>query len=253
MNLPAKNLIIEGKVKKVYQSEKTNEVLINHQDKVTAGNGLYKDCMLGKGNINAKISSIMFKHLEEAGLSTHFIELDESNPWNIMRCKKVDIIPLEVVVRNVAAGSIVRETNIEKGYKFSRPIVEFYLKDDSKNDPLLTQERLSLMGFEERYATSFLKVQALNVNKVIEKVFSNIGLNLIDFKLEFGFDSEGRILIADEITPDGCRLWIKDTEESMDKDLYREEGYNSTIMSLRVITNKYEKIMVDLENDNSWY
>ena len=251
MNLPARNLIIEGKVKKVYQSEKTNEVLINYQDKVTAGNGLYKDCMLGKGNINAKISSIMFKHLEEAGLGTHFIELDESN--TIFLDGTESFIPLEVVVRNVAAGSIVRETNIEKGYKFSRPMVEFYLKDDSKNDPLLTQERLSLMGFEERYATSFLKVQALNVNKVIEKVFSNIGLNLIDFKLEFGFDSEGRILIADEITPDGCRLWVKDTEESMDKDLYREEGYNSTIMSLRVITNKYEKIMMDLENDNSWY
>lgn len=229
--------IVEGKVKTVYQGVDPNEVLIHYHDKVTAGNGEKKTEYFDKGKINAQISSILFKKLNEKMINTHFISLDGPG---LMRCKKVDIIPIEVVVRNVATGSIVRETTIEEGVSFKTPLVEFYLKDDSKGDPLLTTDRIAAMGFVSptkkvgykmvtkhcSNPVTLMDSYAREVNSVLKQIFSEIDIDLIDFKIEFGYDSNGKMLVADEISPDGCRLWKKETAESMDKDLFRKDTGN---------------------------
>ena len=207
--------IIQGKVKTVFTTSEPDKVLIQYEDKVTAGNGRKIDFPEGKGAVCCEISEILFKKMEEHGIKTHYID---RYPVSIMSCKKVDIIPIEVVVRNVAAGSIVRQTTLEEGTEFSNPLVEFYLKDDEKDDPLLTEDRARLMG---NYPLLTLKHIASRVNGILQDIFNKIGLTLVDFKLEFGYDSEQNLLLADELSPDGMRLW-KDGK-SFDKDLFRKE------------------------------
>ena len=152
-----------------------------------------------------------------------------------MRCKKVEIIPIEVVVRNYADGSIVRQTTIPKDTKFSPPLIEFYLKDDSKNDPLLTEDRLGVMGYKNLRQ---MKQYAAETNVVVSDIFKKIGITLIDFKIEFGTTVEGNIVVADEISPDGCRLRMND--KSMDKDLFRK-GEGDIIEAYQTILNKLKE------------
>jgi phosphoribosylaminoimidazole-succinocarboxamide synthase len=153
-----------------------------------------------------------------------------------MSCKKVDIIPLEVIVRNISAGSICRQTTIPEGKLFIKPLVEFHLKDDSKDDPLLTFDRMKYMGYDPE---EFIE-PALKINKVLIKVFHNIGLDLVDFKVEFGVDSKGNLILADEISPDSCRLWKTGTQQSMDKDLFRnDEG--DIIEPYKIILKKLQE------------
>lgn len=234
-NVMINDVIVKGKVKSVIQGMNDDEVLIHYHDTVTAGNGKKKGYPKGKGEINAKISSLIFEQLEKKGIQTHFIR--SSGP-GIMRCKKVDIIPIEVVVRNVADGSIVRETTISKDTVFSPPLVEFYLKDDNKNDPLLTEDRLKVMGYNN---LRFMKRYAVEVNAVVSTLFNKIGIMLVDFKLEFGTTTDGKIVVADEISPDGCRLRNKDTNVSMDKDLFRK-GEGDIIGAYREIMDKLIEI-----------
>ena len=223
--------IIEGKVKTVYQGVDPDQVLIHYHDKVTAGNGEKEDYPEGKGKINNEISCIIFKELEKAGIKTHFIQY--AGPA-LMRCKKVEIIPIEVVVRNIADGSIVRQTTIPKDVRFCPPLIEFYLKEASKNDPLLTEDRMEIMGYRNIYR---LKQYAKETNAVVSNLFSKIGITLVDFKIEFGITAAGDIVVADEISPDGCRLRNSDND-SMDKDLFREckgdiiEAYNQILEKL---------------------
>ena len=216
MNLEANKILVEGKVKSVIQDIKEDQVLIHYHDKVTAGNGEKEDYPEGKGKINNEISCIIFKELEKAGIKTHFIQY--AGPA-LMRCKKVEIIPIEVVVRNIADGSIVRQTTIPKDVRFCPPLIEFYLKDDSKNDPLLTEDRMEVMGYRNIYR---LKQYAKETNVVVSNLFSKIGITLVDFKIEFGITAAGDIVVADEISPDGCRL-RNANGQSMDKDLFRKE------------------------------
>ena len=216
MNLEANKILVEGKVKSVIQAIEEDQVLIHYHDKVTAGNGEKEDYPEGKGKINNEISCIIFKELEKAGIKTHFIQY--AGPA-LMRCKKVDIIPIEVVVRNIADGSIVRQTTIPKDVRFCPPLIEFYLKDDSKNDPLLTEDRMEIMGYRNVYR---LKQYAKETNAVVSNLFSKIGITLVDFKIEFGVTIAGDIVVADEISPDGCRL-RNANGQSMDKDLFRKE------------------------------
>lgn len=226
-------VIVKGKVKSVIQALEDDQVLIHYHDKVTAGNGEKEDHPKGKGKINNDISCIIFKVLEKAGINTHFIQY--AGPA-LMRCKKVDIIPIEVVVRNIADGSIVRETTIPKDTVFNPPLIEFYLKDDSKNDPLLTEDRLILMGYNLRR----IKQYARETNAVVSDLFRKIGITLVDFKIEFGITADGQIVVADEISPDGCRL-RNSNKESMDKDLFRKnegdivKAYTHILESLRNI------------------
>ena len=210
-----KTEIIQGKVKTIFSTDQPDQVLIQYEDKVTAGNGRKIDFPEGKGQVCCEISEFLFQLLEKYGIKTHYMSMPTHRA---MWCKKVDIIPIEVVVRNVAAGSIVRQTTLEEGRVINWPLVEYYLKDDEKDDPLLTEDRIRLMG---DYPLRDLEQQAREVNAILSKTFREIGLTLVDFKLEFGYDSGQNLLLADELSPDGMRLWREG--ESFDKDLFRNE------------------------------
>ena len=212
-----KTEILHGKVKTVFTTSEPDKVLIQYEDRVTAGNGKKELWVENKGRICCEISSILFEKLEKAGIKTHYLN---RIPISIMSCKKVDIIPIEVVVRNVATGSIVRQTTLEEGRIFNWPLVEYYLKDDEKDDPLLTEHRIRLMG---DYPLGDMEHIAREVNGILSKIFREIGLTLVDFKLEFGYDADENLLLADELSPDGMRLWKEGTSESYDKDLFRKE------------------------------
>ena len=229
-----KTEIIQGKVKTVFSTDKEDEVLIQYEDKVTAGNGEKEDYPTDKGAICCEISSIIFQKLEKAGIRTHYMSMPT---YRAMWCKKVDIIPLEVIVRNIASGSICRQTTIPEGKLFLIPLVEFHLKDDSKNDPLLTYDRMKIMGYDQE---EFIG-RALEVNKHLIKIFFDIGLDLVDFKIEYGTDSNGNLLLADEISPDSMRLWKTGTRESYDKDLFRNNKGD--------IVEAYRYILDKLKND----
>ena len=231
--MPDKTEILQGKVKTVFSTSEPDVVLIQYEDKVTAGNGRKVDFPEGKGAVCCEISEFLFKELERYGIRTHYIG---RYPVAIMSCKKVDIIPIEVVVRNVATGSIVRQTTLEEGRLFNWPLVEYYLKDDEKDDPLLTEDRIRLMG---DYPLRDMEQTAREVNGIMSKIFREIGLTLVDFKLEFGYDSEQNLLLADELSPDGMRLWREG--KSFDKDLFRKGKGD--------IVEAYKEILKNLKNE----
>ena len=224
--------IIEGKVKTVYQGVEDDQVLIHYHDRVTAGNGKKEDYPVGKGEINCDISCIIFEKLAEEGIESHYIQ--RSGP-GLMRCKKVEIIPMELVVRNIAAGSIVRNTTIPEGKRFApEPLIELFLKDDDKDDPLLNDARIAAMGMN---GFKYMMISiARKINSVLKEIFSSIDLDLVDYKLEFG-TYKNRVILADEISPDSCRLWKKGTTESMDKDLFRK-GEGDIIEAYKEILDK---------------
>ena len=229
------NELLVGKVKTVFPTAEDDVVLIQYEDKVTAGNGRHVDFPEDKGAVCCEISSLLFQKLEKYQIRTHY----ESMPTHrAMACTKVDIIPIEVVVRNVAAGSIVRQTTIKEGTEFGWPLVEYYLKDDEKDDPLLTIARINLMGYGDDLAK--LEQLAREVNVVLSETFNEIGLTLVDFKLEFGYDADKNILLADELSPDGMRLWKEGTKESFDKDLFRK-GEGDIVEAYRHILNKLKE------------
>ena len=212
---------IKGKVKTVYPTDDPNTVIIQYEDKVTAGNGEKEDYPEGKGALCCTISAILFQKLEDEGICTHFKRQIHGHR---MICEYVDIVPIEVVVRNVAAGGIVRETRVKEGIKFQYPLVEFYLKDDEKNDPLLTPDRMNLMGYTH-ILTDLMTEKALKVNDILVDIFNKLDITLVDFKLEFGHEkTAGHLLLADEISPDSMRLWKIGSDERFDKDLFRKGG-----------------------------
>jgi len=222
--------IIKGKVKTVFTTSEPDKVLIQYEDKVTAGNGRKVDFPEGKGKVCMEISALLFQIMEKHGIRTHYID---TIPERIMTCKKVDIIPIEVVVRNIAAGSIVRQTTLEEGQVINWPLVEYYLKDDEKDDPLLTEDRVNLMGYGD--VLEDLEYTAREVNAILKEIFRKIGLTLVDFKLEFGYDSEQNLLLADELSPDGMRLWKEG--KSFDKDLFRK-GEGNIVDAYKMILSK---------------
>ncbi len=225
-------LITEGKVKSVYDIfNDEDKVHIRFHDKVTAGNGRTIDYPEDKGKVCCLISAFLFEIIKKHGIPTHFLGTDGSNT---MVCKKVNIIPLEVVVRNVAAGSIVRQTTIEEGTEFNWPLIEFFLKDDEKDDPLLTTDRIIQMGYDMEDVGE-MEIMAREVNSLLKETFDSIGLTLVDFKLEFGYDSGQNILLADELSPDGMRLWKEG--KSFDKDLFRK-GQGDIVEAYKYILDK---------------
>ena len=228
--------ILQGKVKTVFELDEPDKVLIQYEDKVTAGNGKKEAYVEDKGKVCCQISELLFQELERYGIKTHYVSMPTHRA---MAVKKVDIIPIEVVVRNVAAGSIVRQTPLEEGTVFSNPLVEFYLKDDEKDDPLLTEDRARLIG---DYPLRKLKQLASEVNVVLQDIFKKIDLTLVDFKLEYGYDVNGNLLLADELSPDGMRLWKKGTSESFDKDLFRK-GNGDILLAYQTILTKLQRII----------
>ena len=223
--------ILQGKVKTVFELDEPDKVLIQYEDKVTAGNGKKEAYVEDKGKVCCQISELLFQELERYGIKTHYVSMPTHRA---MAVKKVDIIPIEVVVRNIAAGSIVRQTPLEEGTVFSNPLVEFYLKDDEKDDPLLTEDRARMMG---DYPLRELKQRAAEVNVVLQDIFKKIDLTLVDFKLEYGYDVNGNLLLADELSPDGMRLWKVGTSESFDKDLFRNGNGDIVIAYQTILTN----------------
>jgi phosphoribosylaminoimidazole-succinocarboxamide synthase len=216
-------MIYEGKAKQVYSAEKSDQVIINFKDDATAFNGLKKDVFSGKGLINFAFSKHFFKLLNDNGIKSHFIA--EINETSFM-ATKVDIIPLEVVIRNYAAGSICKRNGYEKGYKFTPPLVEFFLKDDAKNDPLISKQEIIDQNLAKEEEILELEIYSLKINEILSDYLDSKGITLVDFKLEFGKDIDGKIILADEISPDTCRFWKKGTMESLDKDVYREDKGN---------------------------
>ena len=225
--------IIQGKVKTVFPTDNPEEVIIQYEDRVTAGNGKKELYVEDKGAICCEISRILFNILEDEGIRTHYITMPTHKA---MCCRRVEIIPIEVVVRNIAAGSIVRQTTLEEGQHINWPLVEFYLKDDEKDDPLLTEDRIKLMGYGNEIRP--LQFIAREVNAILQDIFNKIDLTLVDFKLEFGYDSEQNLLLADELSPDGMRLWREG--KSFDKDLFRK-GEGDIVEAYQYILSELKK------------
>ncbi|UJS28645.1 phosphoribosylaminoimidazolesuccinocarboxamide synthase [Macrococcoides canis] len=231
-------LVYEGKAKRVFSTDEDHVFRIEYKDEVTAGNGAKKDKMAGKGRLNNLITSYFFERLAQEGLESHFIKKLSDTEQLV---KEVTIIPLEVVVRNYAAGSIVKRLGFDKGEAFASPLVEFYYKEDALNDPIITDDHVKLLGIADDNDISELKRQALVVNDMLVKIMDEMNLQLIDFKIEFGKDQDGNILLADEISPDTCRIWDKDTKENFDKDVYREDT-GSLIDTYTKFYNKLEAL-----------
>jgi phosphoribosylaminoimidazole-succinocarboxamide synthase len=237
-NTLAKNeLLYEGKAKLIYATDEPGIVLIRYKDSATAFNGEKKAVIDGKGRLNNEITSRLFEWLYRQGIESHFIKKVSETEQLV---KHVTIIPLEVVVRNVAAGSFSKRVGMKEGILLKRPIVEFYYKDDELGDPLLTEDHIDVLGLAANKEVEILRKNAAQINEKLQSLFASIGISLIDFKLEFGKDEDGRILLADEISPDTCRLWDLHTNEKLDKDVFRRD--------LGSLTDAYKKILAKLED-----
>ncbi len=213
-------LLYEGKAKKIFETDKQDEVIISFKDDATAFNGLKKDEFADKGRVNLAFTKYFFNLLETGGIKNHIVSfIDETS----LRAKKVSIIPLEVVVRNLAAGSLCRRLGFEKGIELKPTLCEYYLKDDSLNDPILAKEHIKYFNYVTEKELACIEEQALRINELLYTHMEQKGITLVDFKLEFGRTADGQIILADEISPDTCRFWKKGTMESLDKDVYREE------------------------------
>lgn len=211
--------VYEGKAKQIIQAESEEQVVITFKDSVTAYNGIKKDNLIGKGKINLAFTKYFFELLQLEGLNTHVLSyIDDKS----LLAHKLEIIPMEVVIRNYAAGSICKRLGINKGYKFDPPLLELYLKNDILGDPILCREHLKYINIVSETELELIDKTTLFVNSVITNEVERKGLILADFKIEFGRTSSGEILLADEISPDTCRFWLKETMESLDKDVYRE-------------------------------
>lgn len=241
-NLVEENLLYEGKGKKLYKTSINNTLLADFKDDLTAFNAQKKSSEAGKGSLNCQISTQIFMLLESNKVGTHFIQTLQDK---YMLCKQLEIIPIEVVVRNIATGSLSKRLGIAESLDIKEtplksPLVEFYYKDDSLNDPIITDSHCLLMGIANNNEIAKLKELALSVNTILQVYFDKASLRLIDFKLEFGRDSQGNILLADEISPDSCRLWDKQTNKKMDKDIFRQNLGN--------VTNAYQEVLERLAN-----
>jgi phosphoribosylaminoimidazole-succinocarboxamide synthase len=230
-----RELLYEGKAKRIFRTDDEQTVLIEYKDSATAFNGQKKADITGKGRLNNEITSLLFLKLKENGIPSHFVKRISETEQLV---KRVSIIPLEVVVRNVAAGSFSKRLGIEEGKALTKPLVEFYLKNDDLGDPILTTDHIYELNLATKEEVTILKEKALKINTVLSSFFAELGINLIDFKLEFGKDHEGQILLADEISPDTCRLWDKKTNEKLDKDVFRRD--------LGSLTDAYETILARL-------
>ncbi len=212
--------IYEGKAKKVYATADENLYIVSYKDDATAFNGLKKGTIVGKGIINNRMSNMMMQLLEKKGVPTHFVqELSDRDTL----VKKVHIVPLEVIIRNVSAGSFAKRYGVEEGIVFDEPTIEFSYKNDELGDPLINSYHALALKLATKDEIELIKTYAFKVNEVLKEYFLSLGVKLIDFKLEFGKTSDGEIVLADEISPDTCRFWDAKTNEKLDKDRFRRD------------------------------
>lgn len=231
-----RDMIYEGKAKKVYTTDNPELYIVSYKDDATAFNGLKKGAIAGKGAINNQMSNLLMRMLSEHGVPTHFVEeLSERDTV----VKKVSIVPLEVIVRNISAGSFAKRYGVEEGIVFDEPTIEFSYKNDALGDPLINDYHALALKLATREEIETIKAMAFKVDALLKEYFKSIGVDLVDFKLEFGRLPDGTIILADEISPDTCRFWDSKTHEKLDKDRFRrdlggvEEAYQEMMKRVR--------------------
>ncbi|EJH6052768.1 phosphoribosylaminoimidazolesuccinocarboxamide synthase [Listeria monocytogenes] len=225
-------LVYEGKAKRLFKTEEAGVLRVAYKDDATALNGVRKESFAGKGELDNQITSLIFSHLAEAGIESHFIRAISETEQLV---KEVSIIPLEVVVRNVMAGSLAKRLGKEEGEQIPNAIVEFYYKDDALDDPFINDDHVLYLEVATTSEMDTIRQAARSINKVLQELFNQMNITLIDFKLEFGRDVAGEILLADEISPDTCRLWDKETNQKLDKDVFRRNIGNLTDVYTEVL------------------
>ncbi len=215
-----KEMLYEGKAKRVYATDNAEVLLVSYKDDATAFNGLKKGTISGKGAINNRVTNFMMQLLEKEGVPTHFVEeLSERETL----VKKVSIVPLEVIIRNISAGSFAKRYGVEEGIVFAEPTIEFSYKNDDLGDPLINDYHALALGVATKEEIETIKNMAFKVNEVMKNFFKKLNVDLVDFKLEFGKVADGSIVLADEISPDTCRFWDSTTHEKLDKDRFRRD------------------------------
>ncbi len=215
-----KELIYEGKAKKVWSTQDDTLCIVDYKDDATAFNGLKKGTIQGKGAINNRVSNFMMQLLEKEGVPSHFVEeLSERETL----VKKVSIVPLEVIIRNISAGSFAKNYGVEEGIVFEEPTIEFSYKNDDLGDPLINAYHAVALHLATKEEIEQIKAMAFKTNEVMKAFFKKLNIDLVDFKLEFGRLSDGSIVLADEISPDTCRFWDSTTHEKLDKDRFRRD------------------------------
>lgn len=233
-------LLYEGKAKRLYATDEQAILWVEYKDSATAFNGEKKAEIAGKGMLNNKITSLIFERLQEAGIASHFVKQLSGHEQLV---RQVAIIPVEVVTRNIVAGSMAKRFGLEEGTVLKKPIVEFYYKDDELGDPIMTEDHIEMLELATTDEVQELREKALAVNDILIGFFKEVGVDLVDFKIEFGRDQDGRILLADEISPDTCRLWDAKTKQKLDKDVFRRDLGN--------LTEAYELILAKLGGQHS--
>ena len=233
-------MLYEGKAKKIFSIPgEPNKVRVEYKNSLTAFNALKKGEFEQKGEINREITSLIFQYLKKNGVASHWVS--DLSPTEMI-VQKVNIIPLEVVVRNILAGSTAKKLGIEEGKKLHKPGVEFYYKDDALGDPFLSDDQALMLELATEQELKELKSKALKINELMRDLFHQAGIELVDFKIEFGKDLKNEILLADEISPDCCRLWDLKTQEKLDKDRFRrdlgqiKESYQEVLKRLKEVT-----------------
>ena len=228
--------LYEGKAKKVYNTEDDNYLIVEYKDDATAFNGLKKGTIAGKGVINNQMSNYLMRLIEKEGVPTHFVE-ELSDRETLV--KRVKIVPLEVIVRNISAGSFAKRYGVEEGIVFERPTVEFSYKNDELGDPLMSPLHAIALKLVTDEELATITDYALHINEILKKFWKKRGITLVDFKLEFGKTPDGTVILADEISPDTCRLWDSETGEKLDKDRFRrdlggvEDAYSEVMKRLK--------------------
>ncbi|MBP5383854.1 MAG: phosphoribosylaminoimidazolesuccinocarboxamide synthase [Lachnospiraceae bacterium] len=234
-----KNMLYEGKAKKVYETEDPEVLIVSYKDDATAFNGQKKGSITGKGVINNRMSNMLMKVLEQKGVPTHYIEELNDRETAV---KRVKILPLEVIVRNISAGSFAKRYGVEEGIVFEHPTVEFSYKNDDLGDPLLNDDHVLALKLCDREELKTVRDYALKINDLLTEVWGRCGITLVDFKVEFGWLADHTIVLADEISPDTCRLWDSETGKKLDKDRFRrdlgdvEEAYTEVMGRLETIS-----------------
>ncbi len=226
--------LYEGKAKRVYRTDNPELYWLEFKDDATAFDGKKKGTITDKGYYNAQMSAYLFNLLEERGVQTHFVEkLSERE----LLVKGLEIIPVEIVVRNIVAGSLVKRLGVEEGTVLNKPVLEFYYKSDELNDPMINEYHIDSMGWAEQDVVDEMKEKSVKINEILKKRFQEAGILLVDFKLEYGLH-RGKVLLGDEISPDTCRFWDQETKKKLDKDRFRrdmggiEEAYREVCQRL---------------------
>ena len=244
MTIEIGTLIYQGKAKGVYETDDPQKVVVEFRDDITAGDGAKKDNLNEKGFWNSVISAKFFELLEEAGIRTQYIELIKPG---LMLSKKLEMIPLEVITRNIAAGSLLRRYPFEAKQTFEPPIIQIDYKSDEYGDPMLNDEIAVALGLIDEYRLKIIKETTLRINKVLKDFLESKGILFPDFKIEFGYDAGGNIVLGDEISPDTCRFWDMETCDALDKDLFRR-GESGVIDAYK----KVASIILDDEDKEKW-